>query len=155
MKQYLLDTFRFNDEANKKMLDQIGRLPDPAPAIRYFSHLINSQDKWLKRVQIYPQDPAMDWWEPQYPLDRLHSEWERSLGDWLRFIETKTEEELKEEVFFVGYDGKHWGCVLQDIALQLNYHSIHHRAQLQILIREQGMKPDFIDYIGTKYRPLS
>jgi uncharacterized damage-inducible protein DinB len=42
-----------------------------------------------------------------------------------------------------------------DIALQLNYHSIHHRAQMQVLIRQQGMEPDFIDYIGTKYRKVT
>ncbi|MBP9221492.1 MAG: hypothetical protein KBF42_08910 [Chitinophagales bacterium] len=38
--------------------------------------------------------------------------------------------------------------------LQLNYHSIHHRAQMQMLIRQQGLVPDFVDYIGTKYRPV-
>jgi len=43
---------------------------------------------------------------------------------------------------------------LKDIALQLNYHSIHHRAQIQTIIRQQGMEPDFVDYIGTKYKRL-
>ena len=43
---------------------------------------------------------------------------------------------------------------LIDIALQLNYHSIHHRAQMQMLIRQQGIEPDFIDYIGTKYKKV-
>jgi uncharacterized damage-inducible protein DinB len=44
---------------------------------------------------------------------------------------------------------------LIDIALQLNYHAIHHRAQIQVLIRQQGLEPDFIDYIGTKYHKLT
>jgi len=58
------------------------------------------------------------------------------------------------EVEFTGYDGGRWAARLIDIALQLNYHSIHHRAQMQVLIRQQGLEPDFIDYIGTKYRKL-
>ena len=53
--------------------------------------------------------------------------------------------------------GLRWERVLrrtQDIALQLNYHSIHHRAQIQSIIRKQGIEPDFVDYIGTVYRKL-
>ena len=44
---------------------------------------------------------------------------------------------------------------LCDITLQLNYHSIHHRAKMQMLIRQQGIEPDFIDYIRTKYQKIS
>jgi len=43
----------------------------------------------------------------------------------------------------------------KDIALQLNYHTIHQRAQIQTMISQQGLQPDFIDYIGTDYRKLS
>ncbi len=154
MKQYLIETFLFNDGANKKLLDKIRQLPDKTEAIRYFSHLVNSQDKWLKRIELYPEAPQMDWWEPVYELDELEEVWNKSLQSWIRFIETKTEEELAGEVRFVGYDGAHWSVPLKDIALQLNYHSIHHRAQVQTLIRQQGLEPDFVDYIGTKYKRL-
>jgi len=41
-------------------------------------------------------------------------------------------------VEFIGYDGAKWKAELVDIALQLIYHSIHHRAQMQMLIRQQG-----------------
>jgi uncharacterized damage-inducible protein DinB len=69
-------------------------------------------------------------------------------------LQDKTEEEIFAEVEFTGYDGGRWKARLIDIALQLNYHSIHHRAQMQMLIRQQGIEPDFIDYIGTKYKKL-
>src|SRR5258705_11360512 len=152
MKQYLVETFWFNDHANKMLLEKIRLLPDKTEAIRYFSHLINSQDKWLKRIEVYPEDPKMDWWEPVYELEQLEEEWNRSLKAWISFLESKTEQEIFEEVKFKGYDGGHWSVVLKDIALQLNYHSIHHRAQVQTIIRQQGLQPDFIDYIGTKYK---
>lgn len=54
---------------------------------------------------------------------------------------------MYEERRFVGFDGGEWTAQLKDIALQLNYHSIHHRAQ--------GLEPDFVDYIGTVYRKLA
>lgn len=154
MKQYLVDTFRFNDHANKKMLEKIKQLPEQAAAVRFFSHLINSQNKWLKRIQVYPEDPKMDWWESNYLLEQLETEWDKSLQAWIDFLNNKSENELNEEVKFVGYDGATWSCVLKDIALQLNYHSIHHRAQVQAIIRQQGLEPDFVDYIGTKYKRL-
>ena len=80
--------------------------------------------------------------------------WNDSLQTWVNFLRNKSEEQIFSEVEFIGYDGGRWRAKLVDIALQLNYHSIHHRAQMQMLIRQQGMGPDFIDYIGTKYRKI-
>jgi uncharacterized damage-inducible protein DinB len=97
----------------------------------------------------------MDWWEPIYRLEELEQKWNESLGQWVNLLETITEEELIEEKKFIGYDGAHWAATLKDIALQLNYHSIHHRAQIQTIIRKQGLEPDFVDYIGTKYKRLT
>jgi uncharacterized damage-inducible protein DinB len=155
MKQYLLDSFLFNDTANKKMLSKIKSLPDKEHCIKYFSHLINSQYKWMARIVQNPKAPGMSWWEPVYPLEELEVEWDKSLAPWIDYINSKTEAELEEEVIFTGFDGGRWAATPKDIALQLNYHSIHHRAQMQTIIREQNIEPDFIDYIGTKYRKLS
>lgn len=155
MKQYLVDTWRYNDKANKQVLEKIRLLPDKAEAIKFFSHLINSQEKWLERIQIYPVASKRDWWEPVYELSELESRWTASTNAWVKFIEAKTEQDLFEEVRFVGYDGAQWAALLKDIALQLNYHSIHHRAQIQTMVRQQGLEPDFVDYIGTAYRKLN
>ena len=154
MRQYLLDTFGYNDYANKLVLAKTRLLPDPAEAVKLFSHVINSQRKWLARVLQDPQAPQMDWWTPAHPLAELEERWNRSLKQWLDFVGGKTEDELFGIVQFTGYDGGRWEAALKDIALQLNYHSIHHRAQIQTIIRRQGLEPDFVDYIGTKYKKL-
>ncbi len=154
MRQYLIDTFLFNDHANKKLLKKIKQLPDQKEAIRYFSHLINSQNKWLKRIEVFPEDPKMDWWEPVYELDKLEEEWNKSVKAWIDFLSDHDEEKLMQERRFRGFDGSTWSAPLKDIALQLNYHSIHHRAQVQTIIRQQGLEPDFVDYIGTKYKKV-
>lgn len=155
MKQYLLETFKFNDLTNKKLLEKINTLPEKEECIKHFSHLINSQNKWLARIIQYPQAPKMSWWDPPYPLENLEKEWNKSLQAWVAFLESKTEEEMFKEVMFTGFDGGTWSAQLKDIALQLNYHSIHHRAQIQMMIRKQGIEPDFVDYIGTVYKKLS
>jgi uncharacterized damage-inducible protein DinB len=178
MKQYLIDSFRYNDYANKLALAKIFEMRNVSNAelgvrnaesntdecIRFFSHLINSMNKWLARIRHTPGYIEMDWWLPVYELDALEAKWDECLKAWLLFLESKTEEELFEEVEWknppataggTNKTGGDWAAVLKDIALQLNYHSIHHRAQIQYLIRQQGIEPDFVDYIGTKYRKLS
>ena len=87
-------------------------------------------------------------------LRELEAEWNKSLSPWIGYINSKTDEELVTEVTFIGFDGSLYAATPKDIALQLNYHSIHHRAQIQTIIRQQGLTPDFVDYIGTKYRKL-
>ena len=155
MKQYLIDTFKFNDYANKKILGKIKELPEKEESIKFFSHLINSQNKWLDRIIKYPEESKLDWWEPVYDLNNIENEWNKSLQDWIDFLERKKEDEIFVQTKFIGYDGGEWIAEIKDIALQLNYHSFHHRAQIQTLIRQQGIEPDFIDYIGVKYKKIS
>jgi uncharacterized damage-inducible protein DinB len=154
LNHYLLDTFHFNSSTNKNLLKKIGQLPDRAESIKLFSHLINSQYKWMARILQDPGAPQMSWWDPVYELDQLEAEWDKSLELWTGYIESRTEEELCTEVEFTGFDGARWAASPKDIALQLNYHSIHHRAQVQTLIRQQGLEPGFVDFIGTRYRKL-
>lgn len=154
MKQYLIDTFHFNGHANDLILTKIHELSDQQECLKLFSHLINSQNKWMARIIEYPTAPRMSWWDPIYTLDSMKGEWHKSLAVWLDYLESKGEADLFEEVRFVGYDGGHWSAQLKDIALQLNYHSIHHRAQMQALIRAQGLEPDFVDYIGTRVQKI-
>jgi uncharacterized damage-inducible protein DinB len=140
---------------NKKLLEQIKLLHDKKEAIKFFSHLINCQYKWMARITHDSKVQQMDWWEPVYELSQLEEEWNKSLKIWIDFINSKTYEELSTEVTFTGFDGGLYAATPKDIALQLSYHSIHHRAQIQTLIRQQGLEPDFVDYIGTKYRKVN
>ena len=154
MKQYLIETFNWNDYANKMVLEKIKQLPDKEEAIKFFSHLINSMNKWLARIHQEPDANKRDWWEPAYPLEELEQRWNECLKAWLDFINKKSKEELFAPIEYDGFDGR-YEADLKDIPLQLNYHSIHHRAQIQTMIRKQGLEPDFVDYIGTKYRKVS
>lgn len=155
MRDYLIETFQYNDYANKLLLKKINELPDKTECIKFFSHLINCQYKWLDRISIYPEISKLDWWEPVYDFDQLEIEWTKSLHNWIEFLRTKTDEELNANIIWIGIGDAPYTAQLKDIPLQLNYHSIHHRAQMQTIIREQGLVPDFLDYIGTKYKKVN
>jgi uncharacterized damage-inducible protein DinB len=154
LNQYLQETFEYNDFANKLVLEKISQLPEKDEAIKLFSHLINSMNKWMARIVQDPAVNELDWWKPEYPFEELSARWTGCLNRWLDFIRSKTEDELFAVIQYTGSDGGRWEVPLKDIPLQLNYHSIHHRAQIQSVIRRQGLVPDFVDYIGTKYRKL-
>jgi uncharacterized damage-inducible protein DinB len=111
-------------------------------------------NKWIARINQYPQTPNLDWWTPAYALDDIAGNWDKCLQMWIDLLQSKTEDELFDEVKVAGDNGTHYAVKLKDIALQLNYHSIHHRANIQSLVRAQGFEPDFVDYIGTAYRKL-
>lgn len=154
-KDHLIELFEFNDKTNKKLFRKIGGLPDQTECIRFASHLINCQYKWMMRLLDSEQADAMSWWDPLYALDQLEDKWNKSIQPWFEFIRSRTEEDLATERVFLGFDGGDWAATPRDIALQLNFHSIHHRAQMQTIIRSQGVEPDFVDFIGTKARKLN
>ncbi len=154
MKDYLLDTFKFNDGANKKLLDKIKLLDDKAESVKLFSHLINSQNKGIARIRKDTGYENLSWWEPLYDIETMGTEWNKSLQTWTSYLTAATDEDLAKETTLIGFDNSLWAATPADIALQLNYHSIHHRAQVQTIIRRQGLEPDFLDYIGTKYKRL-
>lgn len=152
--KFLLDLFDFNDTTNIKLLKKINQLTDQTECIRLFSHLINCQYKWMARIQQNPAANTLSWWDPIYPQDQLASEWKKSLQIWKDYLNNMTEESLHTEVTYNGSDKKLWAATPFDMAMQLNLHSVHHRAQMQAIIRSQGLEPDFVDYIGTRYRRL-
>lgn len=154
-KDSLREMFEYNDYANKLAHARIRELPDKDECVRFFSHLINSMNKWLGRIEKWEGYVEMDWWLPVYELDELEGKWDECLRRWLAYLDSRSDADLLQEVEFIGFDGARWAATPKDIALQLNFHSVHHRAQIQYLIRKQGLEPDFVDYIGTKYRKLS
>jgi uncharacterized damage-inducible protein DinB len=154
MKSHLIQLFRFNDTANHKMIAKVREMPQPEEPIRLISHLIHSQDKWIARLEKEPDANKREWFGPNFPIETLEREWERSVAAWIAYLDGRTEEEVLAPVRWEGYDGAQWEARLCDIALQLNFHGVHHRAQIQTMVRQQGLTPDFLDYIGTVYRRL-
>jgi uncharacterized damage-inducible protein DinB len=148
MKHYLIDTFRFNDWANKQSVELIRQMPRPEGAVRLFSHLITAQNKWMARINRDPNEARMTWFEPPFPLDELGERWAESLGMWLQYLERETDDGLALELHWTAVDGNSYSSMIHDIVLHLNYHSIHHRAQISQLARGQNLEPPFIDYIA-------
>lgn len=155
MKNYLIEFFEYNKTANLKLLEVIKQLPERDEAIKLFCHLITSQDKWLNRICREIDDAELSWFGPVFNVDQLEQKWTASCQKWIDLLQSESELYLENDVFFSRpSDSKRMAVKLQDIVLQLNYHSIHHRAQINNLISKQGLTPPPTDYIFTAIREV-
>jgi uncharacterized damage-inducible protein DinB len=155
VKDYLLNTFRYNDWANQQLLEAIGTLPDKQETIKLFSHLITAQDKWFNRLVKEKDDNTFSWSAPVFPEQDLKAQWKQSVEKWIRILESHTGPELEKDIIFTrSSDRKSMSVSIKDVMLQLNYHSIHHRAQLNSLISKQGVKVPATDYIFTALKEV-
>lgn len=156
MKQHLLETFRYNDWANKQLLQAILLLKEKDESIRLFSHLINSQDKWFNRITKEIDDKELRWFGEIYSETELNNQWEKSVNCWIAYLERMEEAALENYIEFKRADNNRTIRVkIKNVMLQLNYHSVHHRAQINSLVSRQGIKPPQTDFIFTALEELS
>jgi len=156
MKEYLCNTFKYNDWANRKLLEVILTLPEKQEAIKLFSHLITSQDKWFNRIRAEVNDKELAWFGPVFDEKELQDNWSKSIFNWINFLEKNSSVEIENYIEFKkAGDGKSIRVKIKNVMLQLNYHSIHHRAQINSLISKQGIKPPQTDFIFTALEEVS
>ena len=148
MKQYLIDTFRFNDWANKRMLAAAEQAADKNGVAAIFSHLIYAQDRWLKRVKNDPSEGQIEWWGTPFPFEALGERWQESLDGWVGYLEKTGEADLEKLINYIAAPFDNGDSQkLRDIVLQLNYHSILHREGVALRLRDQGVEPPLVDYL--------
>lgn len=148
MKQYLIDTFRFNDWANKLTLKSMREMPDNYESVNLMSHIIRAQDKWMRRIENNPAEIEIKWFDAPFKSEELPSRWDASLSEWLEFLSGIEDADLNRQIRFAPMPDEPDGVnSLRDVALQLNYHSILHRAQICLRLHEQGIEPPHVDYI--------
>jgi uncharacterized damage-inducible protein DinB len=155
MKTYLIELLRYNDWAFLKLLDSIQQLPNKEEIIKLMGHLIYAQNRWYNRVTKEYDDSSFTWSGSQISLEQLKPAWDESVNKWLQLLENDKEYPLDKDIIFSRpSDSKNMQIKLRDIILQINYHSIGHRAHINRIMREQGVTPPQTDYVLTVLREL-
>lgn len=150
MKQYIIDFFKYNDWANKKLLEAIKQMPDKEEAVKLYSHCIYSMQKWMNRITLEKEDTAFSWMGPEFPLEQLDDLWNDNIKIWVNYLEKIDETEIENDIIFQPTDrARKYSAKIREVSLQLNYHIIHHRAQMHRMLRQQGITPPATDYIFT------
>jgi uncharacterized damage-inducible protein DinB len=150
MKQHLLSAFSYNKWATLKLIECIETIKDQDESLKLVSHLISAQDKWYNRITKEKEDAGFLWFGEIYPIHEIKEAWCASIDQWITYLESLNESDLDNFLRFTNpSNGKKMQLKIKDLMLQLNYHCIHHRAQVNTLISKQGIKPPPTDYIFT------
>lgn len=150
MKTFFNQLFDYNFDCNKKIIVQCG-LMDKAPnrSLVLFSHILNAHHIWNARIwkkkpeyQVFQGHDVADW-------DDIHYENQRSSFE----IMTK-EDALDRRIDYENTAGDLFTNSLEEILFHIINHSAHHRGQINLDFRQNGLEPFSLDYIFYKRHTL-
>lgn len=146
MKQFLQQLFDYNYHSNKRLMkfcSDLETVPEKTEAL--FSHILNAHHLWNCRIEgVKPEYGVWD----RHGLDH----WEEIHEDNQRytFSVLSNLDNFSKPVSYETTEGKSYTNTVQDILYHIVNHSTHHRAQIAVDLRNQGITPLELDYIKFK-----
>ena len=144
MKEHFINLFEYNDWANRKIFYVLRDLDHtPKSILDILSHIILSQETWLGRIK---GDYTNSFWE-DVALSDLEKRSQTNTADWLQMMKNSTENDLNKKYSYHNTKGARFETSLKDIITHLINHSTYHRAQINLLFRQNNIEPAITDYI--------
>ncbi len=148
MKKYFLDLFEFNNWANDRIILRLQNIStkfnDPDP-LNILGHIISAQETWLERVKGTKSYNIFLW--DEYSIQEIEVLSLNSHKAWLRFINKMSESKFEEICVYNNSKGKRNSRTYQDILQHVVNHSTYHRGQINLLFRQNNIKPENVDFI--------
>ncbi|MBD0779348.1 damage-inducible protein DinB [Maribacter sp. ANRC-HE7] len=146
MKVFFNHLFDYNFYCNKKLIEECKKFDKvPDRSIELFSHILNAHHLWNSRIltkpisyKIWQIQPISDWAD-------LHYDNQRTSFD----IVTHTNE-FEKRVDYENTEGRLFTNTIQELLFQVINHSTHHRAQIAMDLRANGLEPINMDYAFYK-----
>lgn len=146
MKVFFNQLFDYNFYCNKKLIDTystIEVLPEKSKSL--FSHILNAHHIWNAR--IHQRKPDFGVWQ-MHEINAwgdIHYENQRS-----SFEITSNTDDFEKRVDYENSEGRLFTNTVQDMLFHIINHSAHHRGQIAIDFRSNGIEPLKTDYIFYK-----
>lgn len=146
MKKLFNQLFDYNFFCNKKLIETCVALDDvPEKSKELFNHILNAHHIWNARAtekealfEAFQMHEVKDWGD-------LHYENQRS-----SFEIITTAEDLDLRIDYENSEGRLFTNTLQDMLFHIINHSTHHRAQIAMDFRANGLQPLSLDYVFYK-----
>ncbi|AKA35166.1 MAG: damage-inducible protein DinB [Muricauda sp.] len=143
MKVLFNQLFDYNFYCNRKLIEKCVALDEvPEKSRVLFSHILNAHHIWNHRVlqkpstfDVWQEHPLGNWQDIHYENQRTSFEIVTNADDFEKRVEYETTE------------GRVFANDLKDILFHIINHSTHHRGQILMDFRSNGMDPDQLDYI--------
>jgi len=146
MKEHYTRLFEYNLWANNEFSEVLRANQYQNPKIlKLLSHLANAQAIWLSRIKNEKSPVGV--WDEHTEKEALEL-WGNTSQDWLDFIYSGDLEQ--ETISYKNSKGQEFESRLGDILTHVVNHGTHHRGQIALMLREEGIDPpasDFIFYV--------
>lgn len=145
MKEEFKDLFEYSHQANQKL---IALLSENRPKlserlVQLINHLIDAHQIWNARIL---NERSFGVWQV--------NKWERlniiDRENYLKSLQIVEEVDLEKLMTYSNSTGGKFSNKIKDILFHIINHSTYHRAQIVLLLREQGIEPINTDYIFYK-----
>jgi uncharacterized damage-inducible protein DinB len=141
----LLDLINYTQLADRRIIDVFLQSENALPeAQNTFSHILNAQHIWLKRIQ--KQEPQFDRFQLQ-PVDVFEEMHNQNCREMLEVLHNH---DMKEMIIYKNASGEPFTNAIHDILFHVVNHSTYHRAQIAIQFRMNNIQPPITDYIAYK-----
>lgn len=141
--RHLRDHMGWADDA---LLDALaGAASLPAEAAREFAHVLGGEENWLARLESRAPRTAI--W-PQVALGELMQLALDVQVGFARHLDSLTEADLHRIVTYTNSAGILFETSVRDILHHVFLHAQYHRGKVNLLLRQAGITPAPVDYIG-------
>lgn len=146
MKPFLEDFFQYNESSNDKLILLLQKHGNKLSknCLRVFSHILNAQDIWNKRILGISQHYGI--WEI-HPLESMNTI-NRSLHQ--NTLDILEKSDLNQIISYKTTKGLDFSDAVQDILIHMVNHSTYHRGQVTMMLREEVDEAFATDYIFRK-----
>ncbi len=148
---YFQRMFAYDAWANKATLASIHDMSDNRQRpLTLFSHILGAQKMWHHRLTGEDTTGMLVW--PVIHDSDLSAQIEECYGNWWEFLNNIDPDEFDESIDYTNTQGREFTNTVCDVLSHVLMHSMYHRAQIAMVIKEGGGTPattDFITYART------
>jgi uncharacterized damage-inducible protein DinB len=141
--RHLRDHMAWADDA---LLDAMASATTlPVEAAREFAHVLGSEENWLARLES--RAPRVPIWPEASLSDLMQLALDVQVG-FARHLDTLIEADLHRIVSYTNSAGILFETSVRDILHHVFLHAQYHRGKINLLLRQAGLAPVPVDYIG-------
>ena len=150
LKNHLNDQFTYNHHANGQFIEQLEASSESVPerVHELFGHILNAHGIWLARIAGKQNQAPMPW-------DEVAPDKYSELNEVMLLATRKLLDEgnINRKITYKSTSGTEYFNTVKEILSHVILHSMHHRAQIAILLRQQDIDPPASDYIFFRRSP--
>lgn len=142
--EHLRELFRYNDWANRRIITALKSSPG-AKARKLLSHILITEQEYYARL-FGKNSTGFNFW-PELDLEECSKLAMENAENYEGLLKRFDDEGLGQIANYKTSEGKPVSNTFREVLTHVLFHSMNHRGQVNLAIRESGSEPPSADYI--------